>query len=89
MPIRPLPAAPVLRWIFERGHHTMTCEVRMTRSGACDVTLVPHWDLAASGAETFDGPAAALRRHAEIASRLRDEGWTVRDHVPVGRRAAA
>ena len=82
-------AAPVLRWIFCRDNAAMTCEVRMRRTGACEVAVVPHWDPSQTRVEPFDGPAQALHRHAEIARELREAGWVVLDHVPVGRHVAA
>lgn len=74
---------PVLLWVFRRGVEAITCEVDVTRSGACEVRTIPQWDASLAMIETFTNPVDALRRHAEIATRLREIGWSVADHVPV------
>ena len=75
---RPLRAesACILRWVFHRGPDALTCAVE-TAGGrsSYDVCILPHWDLSLATVEHFDAPASALRRHAEIASRLRLAGW--------------
>lgn len=54
----------------------MTCAVEAAenRSGY-DVCILPGWDLSAAAVERFEAPAGALRRHAEVAMRLREMGW--------------
>ena len=71
--------ACILRWVFQRGPETLTCAVedRGTRS-SYDVCVLPHWNLSDATVESFDAPASALRRHAEIAARLRSAGWVAR-----------
>ena len=54
----------------------LTCEVRVSGKQPYDVCVVPHWDVSSSVIETFQRPAGALRRHAELASYLRQEGWS-------------
>jgi hypothetical protein len=67
----------LLRWVFHRGADTLTCvvEAAENRSGY-DVCTLPDWDFSAAAVERFDAPASALRRHAEVAMRLREMGWT-------------
>ena len=67
----------ILRWIFLRGTKALTCEVRVSGKQPYDVCVVPHWDVSSSVIETFQRPAGALRRHAELASYLRQEGWSL------------
>jgi len=67
---------PFLQWEFEREQHHLMCAVRATPA-AFEVETVPLWDVALSAMETFGSASAALRRHAAIASELRDTGWTV------------
>jgi hypothetical protein len=77
-PRRPLSTAPacILRWVFHRGPDALTCAVEAAGGrSSYDVCILPHWDLSLATVEHFDGPASALRRHAEIASRLRLAGW--------------
>lgn len=71
----------LLRWIFERNARTLTCELDVSGNRDYDVCVVPHWDVSSSHIEHFEAPAAAFLRHAEIARRLRADGWTVTDHV--------
>ena len=78
----------VLRWIFLRGTQALTCDLRTTGGYAYDVCVVPHWDVSSSVIESYDRPADALRRHAEIARYFRQAGWAlVRDTS--GQEAAA
>jgi hypothetical protein len=75
---RPLGTEPacMLRWVFHRGPNVLTCAVEAAGGRASyEVCILPHWDLSLATVEHFDAPAGALRRHAEIASRLRLAGW--------------
>ena len=77
-PGRPLRAEPacILRWVFYRGPDALTCAVETPGDrSSYDVCILPHWNLSVATVEHFDAPASALRRHAEIASRLRQAGW--------------
>jgi hypothetical protein len=68
----------VLRWIFRRGNHFMTCQLtRLMGSSRYVLSLVPHWDRSQGDNETFDSGVGALHRHAVIAKTLRDAGWKV------------
>jgi hypothetical protein len=39
------------------------------------VQVTPLWDDTAPACETFSRPTEALRRHAELATFLRESGW--------------
>jgi hypothetical protein len=68
----------VLRWIFRRGNHFMTCQLtRLSNGHRYVLALVPHWDRSHGDTESFDSGLAALQRHATIASSLRETGWKV------------
>jgi hypothetical protein len=67
----------ILRWIFRRGTNALTCEIRVNGTHSHDVCVVPHWDLSSAVIERYDRPARALWRHAEIARRFREAGWTL------------
>ena|SRR5687767_9465616 len=72
------PAQNVLRWIFRRGNHFMTCQLsRLSNRHRYVLALVPHWDKSSGDSESFDSGLAALQRHASIASSLRESGWKV------------
>lgn len=71
------PPSAMLRWVFERRAAMITCEVDFTPEEGYDVSVVPHWDVAATAIEHFDSPLSALERHAELACTLRDTGWTM------------
>jgi hypothetical protein len=68
----------LLRWIFQHGHHRLTCRVDQ-RPGEHTFTLslVPHSSSGVGIAETFTSAWSAFRRHAMIASELRRAGWTL------------
>jgi hypothetical protein len=66
----------MLRWVFYRGGHALTCAVEATADrSSYDVCVFPHWDVSLGTVENFAAAGSALRRHAEIASRLREAGW--------------
>lgn len=66
----------MVRWTFERGTRAITCQVD-AQDGAYHVRIMPHWDLADLWVTREPTPWKALKRHAEIASQLRDAGWCV------------
>jgi hypothetical protein len=69
---------PLIRWEFERNHHHLLCAVHVSpESSVYEVATLPLWDGGPVGVESFATPGAALSRHAAIAARLRDAGWTV------------
>jgi hypothetical protein len=72
--LSPEPAC-LLRWVFHRGDDALTCAVEAGGRASYDVCVLPHWNLSEATVEHFDAAASALRRHAEIASRLRQAGW--------------
>jgi hypothetical protein len=77
------PSRPVLLWVLRNDFDAITLGVEISDSGRCQVKTVPHWDTSLALVEPFDSAGDALRRHAEVASRLREIGWVVADHVPV------
>jgi hypothetical protein len=72
-------ARRLVRWTFERGDRAITCQVD-ARNGAYHVRVLPHWDIADLRVSCEPTPWQALRRHAEIAARLREAGWCVTRH---------
>ena len=68
----------LLRWIFQRGNHLLTCRVDQ-RPGdrTFTLSLIPHSTVGVGIAETFTSAWSAFRRHAIIASELRRLGWTL------------
>jgi len=74
---QPAESVGMLRWIFCRGAMALTCELRASEQGTFDVSVVPHWDVASSMVEHHPRASSGMRRHAEIASSLREAGWSV------------
>jgi hypothetical protein len=75
--------AGILRWIFVRGTNAVTCEIRVNGPHSHDVCVLPHWNLSSAIVDRYDRPARAFRRHAEIAQRFREAGWTlIRQRTP-------
>ena len=69
---------PIVRWQFERGDRHLACMVQAAAiTSSYEVAIVPLWDVGRSAVESFDNSAAALHRHAAIASDLREAGWTL------------
>jgi hypothetical protein len=77
----PTPVVPLVRWIFERPGNAITCEVDMTETHTCNVSVIPHWNSASAFVEHFDGPVQAMEHHAEVAQELRNAGWVVTRHL--------
>jgi hypothetical protein len=72
----------LLRWVFQRGAHLLTCQLdREGRPAAYSLSLVPHWDLEQAVSETFETGVTAFRRHAAVAAHLRREGWTLASYT--------
>jgi hypothetical protein len=79
---RPQPQPPmVLRWQFRLNDRFLTCGITPSGSRTFDVVTVPHWDVSSGSVETFHCATAALRRHATIASELREAGWTAASYT--------
>jgi hypothetical protein len=67
----------LLRWVFQRGNQLLTCQLDSEGSKpSYTLSLVPHWDVRQAVSETFDAGVSAFHRHANVAERLRREGWT-------------
>jgi hypothetical protein len=79
----------VLRWVFQRSTHAITCEIDAAGDRAFDVCIVPHWDVSAATIERFDAEYRAFERHAELSRRLREAGWVRARPVPHRPGAAA
>ena len=70
------PAATIVQWTFQFGDDRLTCSVEGSRS-SYRLLVIPNGHADAAVVEPFDSSAAALQRHAELASALRDRGWAV------------
>ena len=80
---------PMLRWVFQRGEWTVTCELDLRGPHTFDVCLVPHWDVSGTVIESFGDAVTAMERHAELARALRHAGWVVVEHASTLAQAAA
>jgi len=79
---RPAESSGIVRWLFLKGTRLLVCEIRSDCHRVHDVCVVPYWNIASSVIERYPRAADAFRRHAEIASSLRDAGWMIaRDAV--------
>lgn len=80
----------MLHWGFQRETNAITCELDVRGIRCYELCVLPHWDPSSAVIERFDAPTPALLRHAEVARRLREDGWMVIDHVTAdGIQAAA
>lgn len=71
--------------ILQRDTNAITCQLEARGNRSYELCVVPHWDPSSAVIEGFDAPTPALLRHAQVASRLRDNGWMVIDHVGIDR----
>ena len=69
------PRMGMLYWLFYRNNHALTCELSVNADQEYVVQVTPLWDDESSVSETFSRPTDALRRHAELATFLRESGW--------------
>lgn len=76
MPVSTTHPSCVVRWVLTRGAARLTCEVDMA-DGRFELSVTPSVPGTRPILERFSGPCAAMERHAEIASHLRDDGWRV------------
>ena len=67
----------------------LTCQVDAFGDDSYELCILPHWDPSAALIERFNALTPALLRHAEVAGRLRENGWLVIDHADAGRSHAA
>ena len=65
----------MLYWLFYRNDRALTCELSVNADQEYVVQVTPLWDDEAEACETFSRPTDALRRHAELATFLRESGW--------------
>jgi len=64
--------------VLQRDGEFLTCQLDAhVHQSAYDVCVVPHQDLNAASIEVVTTPARALQRHAEVAMRLRNDGWRI------------
>jgi hypothetical protein len=73
------PRVGMLYWLFYRNDHVLTCELTLNADQEYVVQVTPLWDDQSPVCETFMKPTDALRRHAELATFLRDSGWLLAD----------
>jgi hypothetical protein len=66
----------IVHWTFGFGNDRLTCSVE-SDGRSHRLVVVPNGRDEAVLAETFASSGEALRRHAELAARLRERGWTV------------
>ena len=68
----------MVRWIFQRGHELLTCAVdQESERSSYTLSLVSSVRADALLVERFESGVLALQRHAAIAARLRELGWTL------------
>jgi hypothetical protein len=70
-----------MMWIPQRDTNAITCQLDARSSRCYEVCVVPHWDPSSAVIERYDALTPALLRHAEVARRLRENGWMVIDRV--------
>jgi hypothetical protein len=76
---------PLVEWVLQRETKSITCQLDARGRRCYELCVLPHWDPSSALIERFDAQLPALVRHAQVASRLRDTGWMVIDHVATTR----
>lgn len=72
----------LLRWVLQRGSDALTCEVDAHGRRSFDLQVMLGGARSPALTEHFDSPVAAVERHAQVATLLRDAGWVVTTHTP-------
>jgi hypothetical protein len=71
-------ALRLLRWVFQRENHLLTCQLeRESQQPSYTLSLVPHWDVGQVVTERCDEAIEAFQRHAAVVQQLRSRGWTL------------
>ena len=71
--VTPLKHTALLRWIFRLGKERLICQV----DEEFTVSLMSPGKAVRTFVEKCDDGLQAFQRHAQIASQLRDFGWTI------------
>ena len=66
-----------LHWLFVREGHMLSCDVDVRGDGLYRVSLFPLWAPADVVTQSFQSPAEALTRKAEIATHMSAYGMLV------------
>ena len=74
---------PLLQWVLRKGADLVTCQLD-EQAHAYTVSLVPHRNVQLASVEVFERGTSAFARHAALADRLRQTGWTVIAHTGSG-----
>jgi hypothetical protein len=79
----------MLIWVRQRDAFAITCQLDARDDESYELCVVPHWDPSATVIEHFEAPMLAVRRHADVAKRLRENGWIVIERIVPRRLQAA
>ena len=71
----------VLRWVLRNGPAAITCELGLNADNTFHLRVVPSSSPSEAIEERFTAVVPAMKRHAEVADRLRDAGWIVTDRA--------
>ena len=80
----PSQVAALVRWTFLQRGRMLTCEIMVNSPQSFDVCVITHWNVGLSVIETYESPAEAFCRHAELVSGFRDAGWVRVSETPIG-----
>lgn len=70
-----------LRWQFRLRDRLLTCGITKSDARGYSVVTVPHHNVRKGTVEIYQDFVSALQRHASIAARLRDEGWSIASYT--------
>ena len=70
----------VLRWMYERGDESLTCELALAQDlAAYELRFSPPQLGAGPASELFDDAVSAFQRHTMLERGLIEEGWRLED----------
>jgi hypothetical protein len=70
-----------LRWQFRLRDRLLTCGITKSDAKGYSVVTVPHHNVRKGTVEIYKDLVSALQRHASIAARLRDDGWSIASYT--------
>lgn len=71
----------MVRWQMRLRNRLMTIGVAKSGAAGYSVVTVPHFNVRKGTVEIYKDLISALQRHADIASRLRADGWSVASYT--------
>lgn len=71
----------MVRWQFRLRDRLVTLGVAKNAAAGYSVVTVPHFNVRKGTVEIYKDLVSALQRHANLASQLRADGWSIASYT--------